>query len=488
MESKTTDRREKEKPITSSASQSSPVACRNLVGGWVGFRKNRNPDQTDPRDYDLTAELRLTPEQLIRNTTSLSSSGLMDFAAVETCRGLRSYDVTDPDRKTETTPNFNIQSWNDVGWNNPMIKTPNLNVLAREGVILERSYVSPLCSPSRAALLTGMYPFKLGMQHGVIKKTKPHGLPLNVTILPEKLRQLGYSTHIIGKGFDTFFGFYSGQADYYKHKSGKERGYDFRFNKKVYKPRRMYYSTTLFRKHAVNIINHHNKRKPLFLYLPFQSVHSPLQNGGTPFYGGNNWPLRGGKATLWEGGTRVPSFVWGKMLNRTHYVNKQMIHVVDWYPTLLALAGGKPVSGIDGVNQWETLSNNLPSKRTEFVYSINQISGRAAIRMGKYKLIEGSPGHYRDWYPPQTDRKATVKIERSQNRVEDRHRNYTLLYDVENDPIETNNLSAKYPHIVERLRKRLAEYKKDLVEPFNPRKIRRALPKFWGGIWSPGWC
>ena len=56
------------------------------------------------------------------------------------------------------------------------------------------------------------------------------------------------------------------------------------------------------------------------------------------------------------------------------------------------------------------------------------------------------------------------------------------------DPIETNNLSAKYPHIVERLRKRLAEYKKDLVEPFNPRKIRRALPKFWGGIWSPGWC
>ena len=51
--------------------------------------------------------------------------------------------------------------------------------------------------------------------------------------------------------------------------------------------------------------------------------------------------------------------------------------------------------------------------------------------MGKYKLIEGSPGHYRDWYPPQTDRKATVKIERSQNRVEDRHRNYTLLYDVE---------------------------------------------------------
>ena len=58
--------------------------------------------------------------------------------------------------------------WNEVSWNNPGFLTPNLERLALDGVLLNQSYVSPKCSPSRAALLSGIYPWRLGMQRGAI--------------------------------------------------------------------------------------------------------------------------------------------------------------------------------------------------------------------------------------------------------------------------------------------------------------------------------
>ena len=53
------------------------------------------------------------------------------------------------------------------------------------------------------------------------------------------------------------------------------------------------------------------------------AVYFGQQNGGSVFHGGNNWPLRGGKSTVWEGGTRVPTFVWGSMLENRAYVNNE---------------------------------------------------------------------------------------------------------------------------------------------------------------------
>ncbi|ELT92899.1 hypothetical protein CAPTEDRAFT_165852 [Capitella teleta] len=445
--------------------------------------------------------------------------------------------------------------WNDVGWNNPEIKTPNLDRLASNGVILNASYALSTCSPSRTALLTGRYPFKLGLQHGVVKKGKPYGLPLNITLLPQKLKHLGYSTHAIGKwhlgfcrweytptfrGFDSFYGFYSGSEDYYKRKTAAIRGYDFRMNTKVFKPKIKKYSTLDYGRRAVKIIQAHKRTEPLFLYMPFQAVHSPLQvpksfefkyrnivdrnrrifsgmvsamdsaigmtikalkqrnmltntmivflsdNGGTPFFGGNNWPLRGSKATLWEGGTRVPSFVWGKMLlQKAGYTSNEMIHAVDWFPTLVSLAGGTPEKDVDGVDQWQMLSQRQPSRRKEFVYGINSITGRAAIRRGKYKLIEGTAGHYSGWYPAPSSRVVKMKRMKQLNK---RHVNSTLLYNIQVDPIESNDLSAKYPHLTQFMLRRLNRYKAQEVEAFNPRKERYSQPKFWGGNWSPGWC
>ena len=88
---------------------------------------------------------------------------------------------------------------NDAAWNNKNIRnTPNLRRLAKEGVILDNAYTLPVCTPSRAALMTGIYPFKMGLQRGFGKQT-PEGIPLNKTILPQYLKGYGYSTHGLGK-------------------------------------------------------------------------------------------------------------------------------------------------------------------------------------------------------------------------------------------------------------------------------------------------
>ena len=111
---------------------------------------------------------------------------------------------------------------NDVSWNNPRGFTPHLGKLAQEsgGIILDNAYSLPVCTPSRTALLTGVYPFKLGLQRGFGKHT-PEGIPLNTTLLPQYMKDLGYTTHGLGKwhlgfcsqsytplrrGFDTYHG------------------------------------------------------------------------------------------------------------------------------------------------------------------------------------------------------------------------------------------------------------------------------------------
>ncbi|CAC5379761.1 ARSB [Mytilus coruscus] len=127
-------------------------------------------------------------------------------------------------------------------------------------------------------------------------------------------------------------------------------------------------------------------------------------NGGWTTFSGNNYPLRGGKATVYEGGTRASAFVYGSGLQKPNTVFDGMIHAVDWMPTILSAAGGGQVSGIDGVDLWPSISEGVPSSlRSEFIYNLDDsvvpIVGHAAIRMGDYKLIEGFAGAYNGWYP-----------------------------------------------------------------------------------------
>ncbi|CAB4041908.1 arylsulfatase B-like isoform X1 [Paramuricea clavata] len=191
--------------------------------------------------------------------------------------------------------------FNDVGYHGSEIKTPVLDKLANEGVILEKYYVQPICTPTRSTMLTGRYQIHTSLQHGNIQPAQPLCVPLDETIIAEKLSQSGYKTHIVGKwhigyyrkectptyrGFHSFFGYLNGGENYYTHvkRNGFSevnpyrlwRGYDLRRNEFVSTKEKGEYSTFMFAKEAQKIIMDHDASSPLFLYLAFQAVHSPL--------------------------------------------------------------------------------------------------------------------------------------------------------------------------------------------------------------------
>ncbi|KAF0299907.1 Arylsulfatase B [Amphibalanus amphitrite] len=461
--------------------------------------------------------------------------------------------------------------FNDISWHNPDILTPNLAKLAGEGVLLEQSYVMPLCTPSRTALLTGRYPYRMATQRGAILPRQPIGLSVNFTLLPELLRSAGYSTHIVGKwhlgfcapeflpqnrGFDSFYGMWNGQEDHFTHELNNSL--DLRLNMEPDWNQSGIYSTELFASRAERIITEHDKSKPLFLYLPFTATHQPVQapeeleelypnipndlrrtfsgmvtaldiavarvveslkasglyensviafvsdNGGMLTAAGNSWPLRGSKGTLWEGGTRTPAFVLSPLLQKTGYVSTEVIHMTDWAPTFLRLAGVDTSDlGLDGVDQWETLSTGSPSARDEFVYNMDTfpVGFSAALRQGDMKLVWGWPGQNSDWYPVPDSNNVTVpdlfdpeyvqdvsELDMS-DHLTDQHGEPTLpvhLFNITADPEERQDLAEQLPDVLQRMQDRVRELLVDVVPGYYPPQVDEGYPS--DGLFQTGWC
>ena len=176
----------------------------------------------------------------------------------------------------------------DLGYRGSDIKTPNIDKLASEGVRLESFYGMPVCTPSRAELMTGRYAMRYGLQTLVIFPSHSYGLPTDERTLPQALKEVGYETEMVGKwhlghadkkfwpqnrGFDHFYGNLVGEVDYFS----KERGgiIDWQRDGKFLKEDG--YFTTLIGNEAVNIIKTHDTSKPLFLYVASLAPHAPYQ-------------------------------------------------------------------------------------------------------------------------------------------------------------------------------------------------------------------
>jgi arylsulfatase A-like enzyme len=441
--------------------------------------------------------------------------------------------------------------WADVGYHGPDIKTPNIDRLAAAGAKLEAFYVQPVCSPTRAGLMTGRYPMRHGLQTGVVRPWAQYGLPLEERTLPQALRAAGYETAICGKwhlghfqpaylpmarGFDHQYGHYNGALDYYTH--DRDGGLDWHRDQKA--AREEGYSTHLVAKECVRLIEQKDPRKPLFLYVPFNAVHGPYQeapgkysepyavlkgtrrvyagmiaamdeaigqivaaiekqglrgntlfifssdNGGpSPGVITSNGPLRGAKGTLYEGGTRVPAFAtWDGHIPAGAVVSAAL-HIVDWYPTLLKLAGAslEQKLPLDGRDAWPAIAQGRPSPHDAILLNTSPRNG--AIRMGDWKLVlngnvsevEGAADETAPAAPKagKQTKKAKQKAGKGPATAGEE------LFNLAQDPYEKTNLAAQNPEKLRELRTRLDAFAQEAVPPkLAPKAANFKSPKVWG--------
>ena len=175
--------------------------------------------------------------------------------------------------------------WNDVSYHGSEIKTPNIDKIISLGVELDRFYVQPTCSPTRAELMTGKSAMRLGITRPISKNQKL-GLGLEEKILPQYLKELNYSTYLLGKwhlgsyipdyfptrrGFDYFYGYLTGGIGYWDHIHGG--GHDWQRNEVGL--REDGYVTQLIKNDTLKIIDNHDFTNPIFLNVNFGAPHIP---------------------------------------------------------------------------------------------------------------------------------------------------------------------------------------------------------------------
>ncbi|MDB5368155.1 MAG: twin-arginine translocation pathway signal protein [Rhodospirillales bacterium] len=374
--------------------------------------------------------------------------------------------------------------------------SPVLDQLAREGVRLTQAYAnSAVCSATRTALITGRYQYRLpvGLEEPIPGYRETLGLPPSHPTLPSLLKRVGYRTSLIGKwhlgsppnfgprksGYDHFFGFHPGAADYFSHRgkgpdAEKEPfGGLFLDDQPV---QRTGYLTDLLADHAVKEINEGDSKTPFFLSLHFNAPHWPWEgpndeavsatlqslrhmNGGsiakyvemvrsmdaaigrvlqalgdkaentivvfTSDNGGERfsdmWPFTGQKGELLEGGLRIPALLRWPARIAPGSVTDQVAMSMDWLPTLAAAAGAEIDAAYqpDGENLLPVLTGQAAS-RARTLYWRYRANEQAAVRDGNWKYLKLAGHEY--------------------------------LFDVAADPHERADRKQDLPEIFQRLR------------------------------------
>ncbi|MFC1551788.1 sulfatase [Candidatus Latescibacterota bacterium] len=179
--------------------------------------------------------------------------------------------------------------WKDFGYHGSEIKTPSIDRFAREGVELDNFYAYPTCSPTRASLMTGRPPSRVGVTSAVAAQHEETMIPKDTVTIAELLRRNGYSTGMSGKwhlgntlelspdnyGFDHAHGFLGPWVDFYTHRSQLEKVTWHRNGEYIEQEG---HATDLIADEAISFITEHrDKDKPFFLYVPFNAPHLPLQ-------------------------------------------------------------------------------------------------------------------------------------------------------------------------------------------------------------------
>eukprot|EP01083_Nonionella_stella_P247271 857511_1 len=428
--------------------------------------------------------------------------------------------------------------WGNVGYHNrenPEVKTPNIDYLALHGLQLNRHYVDAECSPTRTAFQSGRLPVHVNTNNGDGITDSTIGIPPDMTCIASKLKEAGYSTHLIGKwdagfasyrqipisrGYDTSFGYLGKSVEYFTKKGDGACAQPYHdlwendgpAHESIFDIGNDEYIENVFVQKLLTKIDEMTINKdgqlagdkyPFFLFYSSHLPHYPAElpidcvekgyytdfkndesqcsignkqiypgyyedtddwkcrsilqaqvtvldtiigqitdklkenklwddtliiftsdNGGSlelEDTAGNNYPLRGGKSTYFEGGIRGIAFISGGYLPESRHgkIEEGMIHISDWYTTFCEMFGidkndynaiqnGLP--NVDGYNMWPLISGQITqSPRNEL------IMGKNTLLSGDYKLITGSSTKYAIWQGPKFPNASTP----SQNELLD---------------------------------------------------------------------
>lgn len=372
------------------------------------------------------------------------------------------------------------------------------------------------------------------------------------------------------------------------------RGYDFRRNLDITYEGQGIYATEYFTEEAVKVINNHSKKGPLFLLMSHLAVHTgnednPMQapqeevnkfthitdpkrriyaammskldesvgkvisalserkmldnsivlfysDNGAPTQGihsnaGSNYPFRGQKQSPWEGGIRSAGAIWSPLIKNRNIVSHQLIHSIDWLPTLASAAGialPKDLQ-IDGIDLWHTLTNNYQPQPRNFIHVLDDIDGYVSYQRNNLKYINGTEfmPQYATWLGDienipdprmfqysdlvlespvsralRSNKISAIDIEalRSEATYSCKERNdisetraeiykcnpaiAPCLFDIEQDPCEMYNIASEHPFLVKELEADVEFYRESAVPVAWMAGNPMANPAFYNNTWT----
>ena len=352
-----------------------------------------------------------------------------------------------------------------------------------------------------------------------------------------------------GRGFSTSYGYLTGVNDYYTEQNGHCNTTPivdlWNIDRPANEDNGTEYEEALFKEHLLDVVSKHDPSTPLFLYYTPHIAHNPLEvpqnyenmfsfiddhdrriyhamvkylddivgeliellkskgiwdnllfvtssdNGG-PIYpngGANNFPLKGGKISDWQGGVRVNAFVSGGYLPEKMRGQKTdaYIHIADWYGTFCGLAGinstdekaaKAKLPPVESKDLWPLISGqSTVSPRVDVPISYNTlISGDYKILVGDVPQAGWTGPHY-----PNTSKPAGIP-------VKEHCGDSGCLYNIKEDPEEHVNLATSMPDVLKEMQTKLAEYQATYFNPDRggiwPGACETAINKY-GGFWGP---
>ena len=450
--------------------------------------------------------------------------------------------------RTGNQPNIVILLADDLGWTDVTfhggnIATPNIDRIAVEGAELARYYVAPVCSPTRAGLMTGRYPIRFGAMRAVYPPWRDGGMDISEWTIADVLAEVGYKHrgifgkwhlghsdkkyHPLRRGFTEFYGHYNGAVDYFTHEREGEIDWHSGFEPSDDPG----YTTDLIADAAARFIRTHAlDSEPFLCYVPFNAPHSPFQakeedvplyaslppargffqgfetvsmeasrdareenrrilgamvhsldqgvgkildvidqagisqdtfvlfssdNGGVRGVG-ENTPLRGGKATVFEGGIRVAAAArWPSRIPAGRKIDVPLANI-DILPTVMRMAGvekynGKPIDGVDILDVLAGTQESLDRELFNYIGQDGTDTESISYMTNEWKMIV--------FGPDVTDESA------------DDSARQRFLFHISDDVAEERNLLEENPELAESMYKKIQEFRalqpRDGVPPYS---------------------